>query len=92
MHHSPERNGVLLYINTRRKKLAIFGDIRIHEKIGENFWVEIIQSLRSDLQNTDQEQAISQAVLRMGEVLKKYFPLDENQIHKNQLDNEVTTD
>ncbi|MDR3606178.1 MAG: TPM domain-containing protein [Oligoflexia bacterium] len=91
MTETTHRNAVLLYVNLRKRKLAVIGDISIHAKVGQRFWDELMATLQVDLRSTYYENAISTAVLRIGQVLKLHFPL-EGENHSNELPNIVTED
>ena len=38
MHETKDRNGVLIYIATEDRKLAIIGDQHINEKVSSDYW------------------------------------------------------
>src|SRR5437762_266415 len=45
MHKTAERNGVLIYIATVSRKIAIVGDKGIHEKLGTTYWEKLVENL-----------------------------------------------
>jgi uncharacterized membrane protein len=83
---------VLLYVNLRRRKFAIYGDEGIHQSVGQRYWEKIARELVQDLRGTHHENAIAMAVEKMGDALAKYFPIDSDHPNENQLSNEVTLD
>jgi uncharacterized membrane protein len=92
MFRTAHRNAVLFYVNLKRKKFAIVGDEGIHQKVGQRYWEEIARELRKDLMETHPERAIANAVLKIGQVLEKHFPLEEGARHQNELKNEFSKD
>jgi len=45
MNETKDRNGVLVYVAVSDKKLAIYGDQQIHEKVGVEFWYQQVQDM-----------------------------------------------
>jgi uncharacterized membrane protein len=74
MSKTPDRNAVLVYVNLRKRRLAVVADEGIHKRVGEHFWQEVADELRQDLRSTHFENAISAAVLRIGGALERHFP------------------
>jgi uncharacterized membrane protein len=88
MHETHERNGMLLYLNPKLKKLSVFGDVGIHQKVGQDFWDQLIGDVRSAIREKDLTQGIIHAVQRMGHALKEHFPHRDGQT--NELPNDVS--
>ena len=88
MNLTKERNGILLYINPKVRKFAVFGDIGIHEKVGQIFWEELKDQIQKNIQEKDLTSGIVHAVTKLGMQLKTYFPcIDQN---KNELQNDIS--
>lgn len=92
MEQTAHRNGVLLYVNLRRRKFAIIGDAAIHTAVGQVYWEELCLRLREDLQSTHSENAIALAVRTVGITLQHYFPAGLEQPKVNELPDDVTED
>ena len=73
-----QHNGVLLYVNLRRRKFAIVADTGITAAAGPRYWDQLGRSLRENLLATHPEHAIALAVQEIGNVLRKHFPSDLN--------------
>lgn len=84
------RNGVLIYFAPVVRKFAIFGDIAIHQKCGDEFWRDISGIMSDKLKSGDFTEAIVAAVERVGAVLAQHFPTDA--ADKNELPNEIAGD
>jgi len=92
LHGTRYHNGVLLYINLRRKKFAILGDTGIHARVGQEYWNQVAVKLQEGLRSTHVENAVVEAVENIGKVLKKHFPLEDGDENPDELSNEVTDD
>lgn len=92
MEKTENRNGVLLYVNLRRRKFAVVGDEGIHKIVGQKYWQELTQNLHEDLQSTHPECAIALAVRTLGVTLARFFPIQEGEKNPNELPNAVKSD
>ncbi len=83
MHKTKERNGVLIYIATFSKKIAVVGDEGIHQKLGNEFWQKLVNELIKDFRENRKAPALAKCILACGEQLGKFFPIksdDENEL------------
>ena len=78
MTQTAERNGVLLFLATHDKKFAVLGDVGINEKVSEGFWNDAVQIMQEHFKQDQFAEGISEAVLRIGENLKAFFPRQAN--------------
>lgn len=90
MHKTKDRNGVLIYVALNSHQFAILGDSGIHEKVGDLFWNETRDKMKSLFAQGQVKDAIIAGVNDAGEKLKRYFPA--NQIDKNELPDTITKD
>lgn len=74
LNRTPERNGILIYLNLRKKTFAIFTDEALLAKIPRKFWDEFAYVFRDDLLSTQYENAIQLAVKTLAITASKYFP------------------
>lgn len=74
MHETKDRNGVLIYIALRDRKLAIIGDKNINEKVPANYWETTKDNLISAFKKGEYINGITHAIADVGEKLKTYFP------------------
>ncbi|GIV33820.1 MAG: hypothetical protein KatS3mg031_1355 [Chitinophagales bacterium] len=86
MHKTRARNGVLIYIAARDKKLAIVGDKGINDLVGSDFWNEEKQLLIEHFKNGKYAEGVIKVIGIIGEELKKYFP------HQKSDTNELSDD
>lgn len=88
MHTTKDRNGVLFYIATRSKKIAIVGDKGIHEKLGHDYWQAIISRLINQFKGNNKAEVLIACIKDCGEQLGKFFPLNADD--KNELSNSIS--
>ena len=88
MTKTAQRNGVLIFLATGNKKFAVLGDVGINEKVPEGFWNDVVQIMRGYFKQNKFAEGISEAVLRIGEKLKAYFPYEVHD--KNELSDQIS--
>ncbi|MBN8835717.1 MAG: TPM domain-containing protein [Sphingobacteriia bacterium] len=76
MHQTKQRNGVLVYVAVKDRQLAVFGDVGIHEKVGNEFWNNAVQQMIQHFNKSNYALGIAQTVTAVGEALKNHFPYD----------------
>lgn len=81
------RNCVLITLATDDRKVAIWGDQGINEVVPEDYWQSTIEVMRADMKKGLIAEGIIQGIHQIGEKLKKYFPIEANDI--NELSNDV---
>jgi uncharacterized membrane protein len=88
MHETAERNGVLIYIATLSHKIAVAGDVGIHQKLGAEYWNTTVEKLITQFKANKKAEALATCILDCGEQLGKYFPRSENDT--NELNNSMS--
>lgn len=88
MHQTKERNGVLIYIATLSRKIAIVGDEGIHQKLGAEYWQKLVAELISRFKDNKQADALAECIKDCGQQLGKFFPLSADD--KNELSNSIS--
>jgi uncharacterized membrane protein len=88
MTKTAQRNGVLIFLATGNKKFAVLGDVGINEKVPEGFWNDVVQIMQKHFKQNEFAEGISEAVLRIGEKLKTYFPYEAHD--KNELSDGIS--
>lgn len=74
MHETELRNGTIIYVATEDHKIAIWGDEGIHSKVGQGFWDDELDLLTRYFMADDYETGLREAVLKVGEKLREFFP------------------
>lgn len=88
MQNTQERNGVLIYIATYSRKVAIIGDEGIHQKLGNEFWEKLVSQLIQKFKQNKKAEALSDCIVECGEQLGKFFPRQSDD--KNELTNTIS--
>lgn len=88
LHKTAARNGVLIYIATINRKIAVLGDEGIYQKLGSAYWEEKVQNLISEFKANHQAEALAALVLDLGSQLGHYFPLNHDD--QNELGNRIS--
>jgi uncharacterized membrane protein len=74
MHKTRARNAVLIFVAPRVHKFAVVGDGAIHEKCGDEFWLGVVEKMRTHFQNEKFSDALVEALKEIGIVLARHFP------------------
>ncbi|OYU96801.1 MAG: hypothetical protein CFE21_00500 [Bacteroidetes bacterium B1(2017)] len=88
MNSTELKNGVLIYVATEDRKIAILGDSGIHDRVGDNFWKEELEGMRNHFGSGNYAAGLSEAILHVGLKLKAHFPYQSNDT--NELSNEIS--
>jgi len=88
MDRTAERNGILFYVATEDRKLAVIGDKGIHEKVQTEFWDQIKDQMIIDFKMLSYTEGLIKGIQQTGEHLKRHFPRKADD--QNELSNEVT--
>lgn len=84
LYRTKAHNGVLLYISVFERRVCVLGDKGISDKIPQQSWQEIVQLVTNGIRQKRQTDAICDAIVRIGEILKDHFPAeadDKNELH-----------
>jgi uncharacterized membrane protein len=74
MHETADRNGVLIYVAPRARKLAVVGDQGIHDKCGDALWQSVVAKMTDHFKSERFTDAIVDAVHELGRILVDQFP------------------
>ncbi|MBR5857171.1 MAG: TPM domain-containing protein [Bacteroidales bacterium] len=88
MYKTRQRNGVLVYIATESRKLAIIGDVGINQKVPADFWNHIKENMVAAFAAGNFVGGIAEAVRAAGNSLKEYFPYQQDDV--NEQPNEIS--
>ena len=87
MRETEQRNGVLIYLSFKPHYVAVIGDEGIHQKVGDEFWQSVYESMKLSCQQGDFTQAICEGIKQVEVQLAQHFPIQQND--SNELPNEV---
>ena len=74
MNETKDHNGVLVYVAVNDKKLAIFGDQNIHDKVGIEFWYSQVQEMTGHFKKENYVNGITLVIEEIGTALSNHFP------------------
>ena len=88
MTNTKERNGVLIYISVKDRKIAILGDKGINEKVPDGFWDNILEEIKSKFKEGRYCEGVCWGIELAGQKLKTYFP--HSKADKNELSDTIS--
>lgn len=89
MHKTKLRNGVLIYLALKDRKLAIIGDGGINSVMAPDAWNNIYHEMANHFRTGNFEAGVIYGVEQVGKAIQTHFPIEIND--KNELSNQVTT-
>jgi uncharacterized membrane protein len=90
MERTKRRNGVLIYFVPHTRQFAVWGDVAVHEKGGDDLWREVVTGMTPMLKEGKYTEAVVFSVQRVGEVLARHFPPDP--ADRNELPDRLSRD
>ncbi|MDX1935634.1 MAG: TPM domain-containing protein [Flavihumibacter sp.] len=87
MDETEQRNATLLYIATKDKQLAVFGDEGIYKKTGTAFWNNEVTAMLNAFKSQKFAEGIVGCVTDIGEALHRHFPYEADD--KNELPDDI---
>ena len=88
MEATQERNGVLIYVAIKDRKLAVYGDKGIHEKLGDEYWNNAVKAMVSQFTGNNYAKGIENMIQSVGDALKQHFPYNAD-TDTNELSDEI---
>ncbi|HYT31072.1 MAG TPA: DUF5130 family protein [Thermoanaerobaculia bacterium] len=74
MHATPDRNGVLILVVPGRREFHVWGDLGIHEKVGDDFWKRVVAQISEQFQRGDFTAGLLSGIEEIGRQLTAHFP------------------
>jgi len=88
MNATKERNGVLVYVAVEDRKLAIYADQGIYDKVGVEFWYSQVQEMTAHFKEENYVKGMSGVIAEIGKALTHHFPYDRVS-DSNELSDEI---
>ena len=88
MTNTKDRNGVLIYLALKDKKMAIVGDTGIDEKVPDDFWESVKDTMLKNFKEAKFVEGICKAIKESGIKLSTYFPYQSDD--ENELSDEIS--
>lgn len=88
MHETQLKNATLVYVAVKDKQAAVIGDEGIHQKVGEQYWKDVVNKMLMHFKKEKLAEGICNAIHDLGEALKTHFPYNSS-TDKNELPDEL---
>ena len=88
MQKTEKRNGVLIYLATKDREVAIVGDEGIHHIVGTAYWNLRIEEMIACFKNNQVAPGLVNCINLVGAVLSEKFPYVSGS-DKNELSDEI---
>ena len=88
MHKTDLRNATLVYVATEDHQVAVLGDEGIHQKVGQQYWEQVVKDMLAKFQGENLVTGICTAIAELGEALHQHFPYDLK-TDKNELPDDI---
>ena len=87
LHQTKDRNGVLLLILEKDRRILIYGDEGIHRKVGAAHWEMIRDQVIGNFKQGDFAEGLALGIHMIADSLIEFFPATENQT--DEISNEI---
>ena len=88
MENTHQRNGVLLYLATHHKEVALFGDEGIYKSLGKDYWNNEVSQMLGLFKANKLSDGIVLCINHIGKSLSEKFPYISSE-DKNELPDEI---
>lgn len=78
MHRTRDETGVLIFISVFEHTVTILADRGINTKVQDGQWNGIVKNIVQGIKQKRHADAICEAVKNIGEILKKHFPVKQD--------------
>lgn len=78
LHHTRDRTGILFYISLFEHRVRVLADQGINAKVDPAVWQEVVEMIVGGIKSGNPADAICEAVLRCGELVKEHFPVRQD--------------
>lgn len=88
MYKTKGQTGILIYLASEDKKVAIIGDKGIHAIVGAAYWDVIIAEMKSKFASQSIFAGVYDGLKLVGDKLIEHFP--EKRLPENELSNDIS--
>jgi len=78
LHLHAHENAAMVLVAPKARRFAVVGDRALHERVGDQFWNDVVTEMRPYFAREAIADAIVHAVERIGTVLHQHFQAPEN--------------
>jgi uncharacterized membrane protein len=79
LHRHDRANAALILVAPNARRFAVIGDRALHQRVGDEFWHEVVEESRPYLARGEVTNGIVHAIGRIGEALHAHFAEPELQ-------------
>lgn len=90
LHKTKDRNGVLIYINSKAQEFALLGDQGIHQLMTTTGWERAASEMSRKFKDNQFAPAIVTAIQELGALLTERFPVLDAKDNPNELSDEIS--
>ena len=87
MHATRQRNGVIIVMMPRMKKVIVLGDTGVDALVPPDFWKETVDAMIYELHQSDALTALREGLRRLGDTLARHWPRTPGDV--NELPDEL---
>ena len=80
LYKTKDANGILIFISVLERKVWVLADAGINARIDPGQWQDIIDLITQGIKEKRQCEAIGQAIVQIGDLLKTHFPYQKDDI------------
>lgn len=88
MHHTRERNGILIYVSVADRLVAVIGDKGINDRVPGDYWNGVVGLLKLHFAAGRHAEGLCEAVHQVAAKLQQFFPRRSDD--RDELSNEVS--
>ncbi len=74
LHRHEAENAALILVAPKARRFAILGDRALHERVGDDFWNDLVKKSQPYFARGQLFEGILYAVDRIGEAVHEHFP------------------
>ena len=87
MQATRQRNGVIIVMMPRMKKVIVLGDTGVNALVPPDFWKETVDAMIHELHQSDALTALREGLQRLGDTLARHWPRTPGDV--NELPDEL---
>ncbi len=85
LRDSDLKNNILFVVSIKDKKIVIFGDDGIAEKVNDNFWINAVKAMVEKFKNNEFVIGLSGGINLIAEKAIEYFPDKKEEVIPGQI-------
>jgi uncharacterized membrane protein len=82
MRGTERRNGTLIVMMPRMRKVVLIGDRAIHAVVAEDFWRKSVQAMIDEMHESGPLEALRTGLRRLGDTLSAHWPRQADDVNE----------